>query len=286
MKNKSLWAAAALLTLTACTSTSTSNCTYTPLLGTVGTCEDAVVEGGTTNGTDATAKLLTGDYSASRIEYDADTDQLIVESLPFDDNVFEGRYDRVAAFDVPGYNAYRATNGLDNYIAYYGTSSTGRVSSAVVGQDGYADHGHAGAGYARDGSVNLPSSSQVAYYNGSYVGLRTVADNNPFLDIITGDAQIEADFSDGKIRGYIRNRVLKQSQSPLSAGSDIVLNEANILTDEATFEDGTVSGIVDGLDVDGTWQGLFGGPNGEEVAGVVIINTGDYRETGSFIAEQ
>jgi len=288
MKNNLLWAAGAAMALAAC-SGGDDGCTYTPLLGNVGSCDAAVDDGtttGTDNGTGATAKLLSGDYAASRIEYDASTDQLIVESLPFDDDVFEGRYDRVKAFDVSGFKAYRATSGFDNYIAYYGTSSTGNVSAAVVGQDGYADHGHAGAGYARNTAVNLPSSTQKAFYTGKYVGLRTVDDNLPFLDIITGDADMEADFADGKVRGFIRNRVLKQSQSALSAGSDMVLTEANILTDEATFADGGVGGAVDGSIVEGSWQGLFGGPSGEEIAGVVIITHDEYRETGSFVAEQ
>lgn len=287
MKSKMVWATAAAVTLAACTAGSDS-CTYTPLLGDVGTCTTTgeIPEGGTVNGTGPTAKLLVGDYSASRIEYDAATDQLIVESLPFDDNVFEGRYDRAAAFDVAGYQAYRSTNGLDSYIAYYATSSTGNTSSAIVAQGGYSDHGHAGGGYARKTTVNLPSTNQTTYYNGSYVGLRTVDDGTGFLDIITADLAMQADFSDNKVRGFIFNRAFKQQQSTAGIGSDMGLTEANIQRDEAIFNDGTISGTVDGTNVEGTWEGLFGGPNGEEVAGVVVIRHGAYRETGSFIAEQ
>ncbi len=287
MKSKMLWATAAAVTLAACTGGG-DGCTYTPLLGDVGTCttNGDIPVGGTVNGTGATAKLLTGDYSASRIEYDAAADQLIVESLPFDDNVFEGRYDRATAFDVAGYKAYRSTNGLDNYIAYYGTSSTGNTSSAIVAQGGYGDHGHAGGGYARKTAVNLPSTTQRTYYNGSYVGLRTVNDGTGFLDIITANLNMEADFSDNKVRGFIRNRQFKQQQSAAGVGSDMALTESTILRDEAIFNDGAVSGTVDATNVNGTWEGLFGGPNGEEVAGVVIINHGDFRETGSFVAEQ
>jgi len=291
MKTNLLLATGAVLTLAACSGNSTPGCTYTPLLGNVGDCDgNSVKDDGTTagtdNGTGPTAKLLSGEYSASRIEYDASKDQLIVESLPFDDDVFEGRYNRVKAFDVPGYNAYRSTTGFDNYIAYYGNSSTGNMSTAIVGQDGYADHGHAGAGYARSTGVALPSSAQRAFYTGKYVGLRTTDDNNPFLDIIEGDAAMEADFSDGKVRGFIRNRVLKQSQSALSAGSNMALTEIAIDRDEAKFKGGSVGGTVDGAAVDGNWEGLFGGPNGEEIAGVVVITHGTYRETGTFIAEQ
>ncbi len=287
MKSKMLWATAAAVTLAACTGGS-DGCTYTPLLGDVGTCTapGAIPVGGTTNGTGPTAKLLTGDYSASRIAYDATTDQLIVESLPFDDNVFEGRYDRAAAFDVAGYKAYQSTNGLDNYIAYYGTSSTGNTSSAVVAQGGYADHGHAGAGYARSTSVNLPSTTQRTFYTGSYVGMRTVADNTPFLDIITADIDMEADFSDNRVRGFIRNRTFRQHQSAAGVGSNMTLTETAIQRDEAIAQGGGVAGDVDGTAVNGSWEALFGGPNGEEIAGVVIINHGDFRETGSFVAEQ
>ena len=289
MKNKFLLAAGVALTLGACSGGSNDGCTYTPLLGTVGSCDDLVDNGtttGTDNGTGATAKLLTGDYTATRIEYDAAADQLIIESLPFDDDVYEGRYDRVPTFDVTGYQAYRATKGLDHYIAYYGTSSTGNVSSAVVAQDGYADHGHAGAGYARNGSVTLPSTTQRAFYTGSYVGLRTIDDNGDFLDIITGDALMEADFSDGKLRGFITNRAFRNQQSTASVGTSMTLIEGSIDRSEAIVSDGTVGGNVDGTDVEGTWQALFGGTTGSEVAGVVVITHDDYRETGSFVAEQ
>jgi len=286
MKRKMLWATAIAVTLAACGG-GNDGCTYTPLLGEVGTCTTGgVPAGGTNNGTGATAKLLVGDYAASRIAYDSGTDQLIVESLPFDDDVFEGRYDRVAAFDVAGYKAYRSTNGLDNYIAYYGTSSTGNTSSAIVAQDGYADHGHAGAGYARTTAVNLPSTNQKTFYTGSYVGLRTVDNNTPFLDIISADLDMEADFSDNKVRGFIRSRVYKQNQSGTGVGSNMALTEGTIDRTQATVSGGGVSGTVDGVDVDGNWVALFGGPNGKEIAGVVVITHGDYRETGSIVAEQ
>ncbi len=296
MTKSILLASAALLTLAACSSSvSDAGCTYTPLLGTVGSCDDVVDDGttaGTDNGTGATAKLLSTGYSASRIEYDTANDQLIVESLPFDDDVFEGRYDRVASSDVPGYKAYSPTNGnLDNYIAYYGTSSTGNVSSAIVAQGGYADHGHAGAGYARSGSVNLPSTTQRAFYNGSYVGLRTVADPTVAggigpIDIIKGDVQMEADFSDNKLRGFIVNRLLTQDESKVGLSSSVTLIEGNIDRTEAIVSDGTINGTINGEDLGGTWQALFGGPDGGEVAGVVVITHGEYRETGSIIAEQ
>ncbi|MBV1865863.1 MAG: hypothetical protein KUG74_15720 [Rhodobacteraceae bacterium] len=292
MKNNLLWAAGAALTLAACSGGNNDGCTYTPLLGNVGSCDAAVDDGtttGTDNGTGATAKLLSGAYAASRIEYDASTDQLIVESLPFDDNVFEGRYDRRKAFDVPGFKAYRSIRGFDNYIAYYGTSSTGNVSTAIVAQDGYRDHGHAGAGYARKTAVNLPSSTQKAYFSGSYVGLRTFNDPREFLDTITGNAQMEADFSDGKVRGWIRNRIADKNISGDPVRADISLLETDIDTDEAIFSGFVEPGFVKvATDPDpiGTYYGLFGGPDGKEIAGVVVIEVDGVRETGSFVAEQ
>lgn len=284
MKKKTLGVAIAAVTLAACTGDNTS-CTYTPLLGEVGTC-DTTGTINIDNGTGATAKLLTGDYTASRIEYDAINDQLIVESLPFGADEFTARYDRVPALDVTGYKAFRATKGLDDYIAYYGTSSTGNTASAIVAQGGYADHGHAGAGYARSTAVSLPSAGQKVYATGAYVGLRTENGGSTILDIIKGDIEMQADFSNGKVRGFILNRTLTQSQSAASAGSDMTLTETDILRDQANFTGGSVSGTVDGTAATGEYEGVFGGPTGTEIAGVVVINYGTFRETGSFIAEQ
>lgn len=230
---------------------------------------------------------------ATRIEYDVATDTLIVESLPFDHPQIEGRYDRAPAYDTGGNRAFISGAGSEVYLAFLKESRTGNVAGGVVATGGYFDHGYRGAFYGRNTSVTLPTSGLPVYYNGDYVGLRTVNDGTspntisggePIPDIVTADVAIEADFADGYVRGGVRNRQVNGNADPIASIT---------FTDTKIQGTGFKTGVIDatqgspttGADL-GTLEGLFGGPNGEEVIGILMLEYDNIRETGVFSAEK
>ncbi|MEM9851193.1 MAG: hypothetical protein AAF761_04260 [Pseudomonadota bacterium] len=236
--------------------------------------------------------VVEGDNLATRVEFDATNNTLIVESIPFDDDAFEGRYTRTPALDRGTYEAYTSTNGDDTYVAYYDTSTSGSVYSAVLATGDYLDHGFAGATYGREGNVTLPSSTQRVTYSGNYVGLRTTQGNAPGVDTIQGTANLEADFSDNTVRGSITGRTVvaggttnQGGTGETSAGTDIVLANGALDRTDGTFT-GAANETDGGLGGTGTYEGIVGAGDASEIAGVMIITAGDLRETGSFIATE
>nr|WP_325253812.1 hypothetical protein [Amylibacter sp.] len=228
--------------------------------------------------------LLVGDNQATRLENDADNRQIIVETIPFDDEVFESRLDRNRALDQNGYQAYSSVRGFDNYTAFRGESSTGDVAVIVVNSGDYIDHGYSGATYERGTTTFLPNETQRAYYQGKYIGTRT-SDVGGGMDIINADAKMEADFSDDTFRGWITNRTLTQNDTGVDVGSDITLKNSIIDRDNSTFQ-GEVVQNVEGTDGGGIYSGVFGGDEGQETAGYILTTVGDNRELGVFTAER
>ena len=247
-------------------------------------------DGGTTTdpGTVAStgAATVLGNFAASRVEYDAATDQMIIESIPFDDDVFSGRYDRDTTLDRGAYRAYVSTNGFDRYIAYFDESASGAVSGGVVGSDRYLDHGYRGAVYTRTGNVTLPSTTQRAYYNGDYVGLRTNAEGGP-METVIGDAEMEVDFSDDTVRGAILNRVVVFSTDPTVATTPI-RNSITFADSSLNRTNGTFEGGIATPDVDGSYEGMIADGTGSatEIVGITEIVEGNFSENGTFIAIQ
>ena len=233
----------------------------------------------------AASTVVLSAADATRIAYDSTADELIVEGIPFDDDVFSARYTRTAALDRPGYQAYSSTNGFDTYVAFYGTSTSGATAVAVTATNEFADNGYRGAMYQRNTSVTLPSTTQRAFYNGTYVGLRTDGGGNPTMDTITGTVRMEADFSDDVVRGGISGRNAVVNESGTAVGNNLILGDASINRTTGAFN-GAVSEVIGGNDATGTYEGLFGDTDASEIAGVLVINAGDLTETGVFIAEQ
>ncbi len=231
---------------------------------------------------DATKVLLGGTNQATRFDYNSANDTIIIEDIPFDDDVYSGVYARTPALDRGAYQAYTSTNGFDTYVAYYDTSSTGTVSVGVVNSNEYADHGYSGAMFQRTGTTNLPSTTQKAYYNGNYIGLRTSAVAGA-MDTITGTALMEADFSDSTMRGRITNRVMTTSETGAAVGGDIVIRNTAIDRTNGSFAGTVVQGVNEG-----THQGVFGGTDATEMAGSLVLIDGPAktREVGVYIAEQ
>ena len=192
MKLPSILAAAGLLVLCACSGNPTSTKTDSTTTTTASS-SNSTTKAEDLASTAAAKVTVGGDDMATKVVYDAVKDEVIVEAIPFDDDIFEGRYQRTASLDKNGYKAYTSTTGFDTYVAYYDTSSTGSVRATVVNSGRYADHGYSGATFERSGSVALPTTTQRAYYNGNYVGLRTHGERGG-MDTIQADAKVEIDF--------------------------------------------------------------------------------------------
>ncbi len=232
---------------------------------------------------------VVAELTATRVAYDAEKDEMIVESIPFDDDVFTGRYARRRGLDQGAYQAYVSTNGFDRYVAMHDQSDTGVVSGAVVKTDKYLEHGYQGAMYWRAGSVTIPNSTQRAFYNGDYVGLRTIATGGP-METVTGDARMEVDFSDNRVRGEIQNRRIVATTD---STADVIAIEPSITFADSTLDrdNGSFASEGNGItnaEVEGSYEGLLanGDSAASEMVGIVTIRKDDHEELGTFIAIQ
>lgn len=233
----------------------------------------------------AASVVLEGSQT-TRIAYDSTNDELIVESIPFDGEVFPSQYERNAAADVGRYQAFQDKDGFEDYDAHYGTTDSGAASVAVVTTGGYSDHGYYGAGYQRHGSVNLPGSTQKGFYTGDYIAHRTVEDGRSGSDVITGQSELEVDFSDAAVRGRIHNRQITVNETGEPITGTIIFRDTDLNRAGADFH-GEVFTNDTGSVVDvGEYHGVLAGQDAVEAAGVVQISDGVWQETGVFTAKQ
>ena len=138
---------------------------------------------------------------------------------------------------------------------------------------------------------NLPTSG-TASFSGDYSGVyfANMEEDSVWMEIITGDVTLDANFSDSTVSGSIINR-----DSVESGDLDNVTLSASSISNGAFS--GTASGGGDGdgnyVASDGTYEGMFTGAVGSEVIGSInipIINAdhspNDGFEMGIFIAEE
>ena len=107
-----------------------------------------------------------------RINYNADTDTLIVEISSLDSGDGEATYDRNPALDVPGYSAFTLQDDpLDRmFIALVAASTDGSVQAGVVADGGQFNRYFSGGFYERTGPYSQPTTGQVSYA-GAYAGI-------------------------------------------------------------------------------------------------------------------
>ena len=147
----------------------------------------------------------------------------------------------------------------------------------------------------------MPAGRAASYtFTGDYAAVRIGTANGGTNDVqfVTGDAVLTADILDfdtnGAVGGFINNRELFASDgTALGPLNDFIsLANADIDFDTATIDSSTASTQESGAALGtGNWQGIFAGPNGEEIAGIVVIEgsktaaepTDTVRETGTFI---
>lgn len=228
--------------------------------------------------------VATGDVSTAT--YDPGTDTLTINSLPFDDGDFEATYARSPAFDVNGFKAYmNDPASARRYIAYWGVTNNGAgsASAGVVATGNYLNHGFSGATYGRDGTTPIPQSG-VANFTGRYAGLLTY-DGKGGIDRTSGDVTLDVDFADAKVEGGITNRV---NITTATAQNTLILATSTIKDGKITG--GTASSWSGVTQIeDGTYEGIIGGIDGMEIAGIVVItdSTGAFptKETGAFVTD-
>ena len=236
---------------------------------------------------------------ANNVVYDAGTDTLIINNIPFDDP--QNEYIRVTseAFVNSGFDAYESDPAPGSaelqYFAIFRRSDSGNSQVASTTSAEYIGFGFGGAGAQRLGADPSLPRSGIYTYNGEYGAVRTVLNsvgNGDRVEYITGDVELAADFGDfddvGAVGGIVSNRILYDdtgTQIGTVAGI-ISLANGDIDFDNGAIEN-TTAVQLDGSGAQvatGSWEGVFAGPNGEEIAGIVFVEGTDTREIGGIVA--
>lgn len=262
-----------------------------------------------------------GDLTVNEMSYDAATDTLVFNNLPFDSNKTasgENTYVRNPAVSASlagtRFGAYRNAGGpvgSSQYYAVFRRSASGNSQVGAVGSDRYLSFGFGGAAAQRlNGKGKLPSANDSYVFTGEYAAVRTVVDDTTGtrMEYVAGTAVIDVDIMDfdvkGAVEGLIVNRTFFDANGvrlPDLDGADyITLKTAEINFDNWTISSSDASTVLAGEEKQtGSWAGLFAGPNGEEVVGIVVVEgdgpvgidptSGEFllqqvRETGGFIA--
>jgi hypothetical protein len=243
-----------------------------------------------------------GNLVVNNIAYDPNSDTLTINNIPFDDP--DNRYERITTEKFSnGFNAYQSAPAPGSnevqYFAVFRRSDSGASQVAAAGTDQYVEFGFGGAGAQRLGArPNLPTSG-IYSYSGEYAAVRTSRSAEGVEDgiqYVTGDARFRADFGDfdegGAVSGEIGNRQLYNTDGQRIGALDGYLSLANgtIDLDNATINASSVSelrnitGSGNEVTASGTWQGVFAGPGGREIAGILFVEGSGIRETGGLIA--
>lgn len=151
-----------------------------------------------------------------------------------------------------------------------------------------------GASVARTGETILPLSGS-ATFTGPYAGT-LVNISSPFVykDHIIGQARVDVDLDTAEVDVAITNR---SQPAVIDAGNNVTFADISAdnlsLDGDATFEGSATGGglrvgLLRASPTNQRIEGLLGGPQGEEVAGVVNIDhdlgAAVLREQGFFLA--
>ncbi|MBS0124818.1 hypothetical protein [Thetidibacter halocola] len=285
-------------------------------------CEPA--SGGGTDAPDPVAdQLFASDFSddltANAVTYDPATNEVRINNLPFDgdDNIYAADAAATAALSGTQFGAYRNVAGSNQYYAVFRRTASGYGQAMAVGGDSYLSFGYGGAAAQRlNGDGALPSANGTYVFNGEYAAVRTVIDTSvdpsqSRVQYVAGTVQLDVDIRDfdniGAVEGVVVNRTFFDNNgvrlNELDGVNYISLATTNINFDSWSINAGSAQVVASAPGLTGSatgdWQGLFTGPNGEEIAGIVVVDgtgpigvdpgTGDFievqtRETGGFVA--
>lgn len=281
--------------------------------------EPDLVEEPTTTVTspDVYGSTLNSELTMNDVTYDAATDELLLNNMPFDGDA-EGydEYARNAAVSGAAFSkfgAFENVGGTSNYYAVFRRSDNGYSQVTAAASDRYLSFGFGGAAVQRlSGDGALPAANDIYVFQGEYAAVRNVIDpvSGNQVQYVAGTAIIEVDVEDfdttGAVEGVIVDRVFFDNNgiqlTDLDRADFITLATAEINFDNWTIGSSTATVVPltgGNYNATGSWQGLFAGPNGEEVAGIVVVSgtgpigidpsTGDFeevqvREVGGFVA--
>ena len=236
------------------------------------------------------------DLTVNNISYDESSDTLTINNIPFDDP--NNAYERITTENFSnGFDAYQSapapgTNEFQ-YFAVFRRSDSGNSQVAAAGSDEFISFGFGGAGAQRlTGRPNLPGSG-IYSYTGEYAAVRTTRTSSGVgngVQYVTGDVRMNADFGDfdevGAVGGVISNRELYDTTGQSLGALDGFISLANGQIDFATSQILASTAVeIQGGDqtATGNWNGVFAGPGGNEIAGIVFVEGSEIRETGGIV---
>lgn len=266
---------------------------------------------GDTSGAAVYGASMNEDLTMDSMVYDPETDEIVVNNIPFDGATAENgqaRYARAGALGTSSFARYENVAGQMAYFAVFRRSDSGAVEAGAFGTSSYIDFGIGGAGARRSTeTVNLPSTGEYTF-TGEYAAVRVYenAVGAPSLPhYVTGDVTIALDFGDfdatGAIVGVIDNRTLYDNDGseigPMDDFVSLAMSEIDLETGKIT--DGVAKGVSLATTEEltsGQWSAILGGDGGTEIAGILVLE-GDatdppadgsdpfqVRETGVLIA--
>ncbi|KUF09646.1 hypothetical protein [Pseudoponticoccus marisrubri] len=256
-----------------------------------------------------------GDLTMNDVDFDPATGELVLNNMPFDgsDNLYMRDAGTSAALNTAtgtDFDVYRNVAGPSNYYAVFRRSPNGFAHVAAAGTDRYVSFGFGGAGAERlSGSGALPRANEEYVFNGEYAAVRTIIDpdTGSRVQYVAGTSRIQVDIEDlddtGAVEGVIVDRRFFDANGvQINALDDV--DFISLATSQINFDNWTIdsssASVIQSNEVKatGTWEGLLAGPNGEEVAGIVVVEgtgpvgidpaTGDLievsvRESGTFV---
>lgn len=277
--------------------------------------EETVADDGTIFATD-----LNADLTGNAFEYndqgtdDTSDDILRVNNIPFDNSdISDGGYTRSAVTLPNGFDVYESNDSGTPTRQYYAIFQEATYSEvAAIGTGDYIGFGFGGAAAQQLTDDNGIPDERAAFYTftGDYAAVRvtTNAGGSGDVEYITGDATLYVDILDfdvtGAVEGVIGNRELYDvdgnSLGELNdfvslATAEIDFTTGDIGSSSATSSEFVTNELTGAPELttvtDGSWQGIFAGPDGNEIAGFVVLEGSttaaevddDARETGVFI---
>ncbi|THH35778.1 hypothetical protein E4Z66_11880 [Aliishimia ponticola] len=237
--------------------------------------------------------VLTGEdldeqMTANNVEYDDNgtattaDDTLVINNLPFDNSDLSGgTYTRVAALPN-GFEAYESPAGGGGTRQYFAVFRRAEHTQATAtATNDYIGAGFGGVIAERLGSGSTPDARPSSYvFTGEYAGLRVYrGEGLADATYVIGDATVYVDVLDfdeaGAVEGIVNNREVYSLAGAYIGDIDgyLSLATASIDQDTATASSSTAVSVAGSEQIGaGEWSAVFGGPNGEELAGIVVID--------------
>ncbi len=252
------------------------------------------------------------ELTANSVAYDETRDELVINNIPFDGiSADNGQAAYVRTGTLPnGFGRYESVEtgetGRRQYYAVFRRSASGFAQAAAVGTDSYVDFGFGGVTAQRtNASIRLPGGGEYVY-TGEYAAVVTYDKTQPGspggIQYITGDVEMDVDIRDfdetGAVEGIIFNRTLYAQDGteigPLDNFISLATGEIDPEARSVLSSTATAFTFGGGTQVStGNWAAVFAGPDGEEIAGIVVLEgaistapgSGTTRETGVFLTQ-